>query len=73
MRGITPKSSISIAFSIINQPFWGAPLDGNTVEAPSSETQSPTTKLALWAAWYCTSTATFNSLALVPGAFSGEM
>ena len=34
-------------------------------EWPSSETQSPTTKLALWAAWYCTSTGTFNSLALL--------
>ena len=26
----TPKSSILIAFSIINQPFWGTPISGNT-------------------------------------------
>ena len=26
----TPKSSILIGFSIINHPFWGTPLFGNT-------------------------------------------
>ena len=26
----TPKSSISIRFSIINHPFWGTPIFGNT-------------------------------------------
>ena len=26
----TPKSSILIAFSLINQPFWGPPIFGNT-------------------------------------------
>ena len=26
----TPKSSILTGFSIINQPFWGAPIFGNT-------------------------------------------
>ena len=28
----TPKSSILVAFSIINHPFWGSPLDGNPYE-----------------------------------------
>jgi len=26
----TPKSSISIGFSLINHPFWGTPIFGNT-------------------------------------------
>ena len=26
----TPKSSIFIGFSIINHPFWGTPIFGNT-------------------------------------------
>ena len=26
----TPKSSILIRFSIINHPFWGSPIFGNT-------------------------------------------
>ena len=26
----TPKSSILIGFSIINRPFWGIPIFGNT-------------------------------------------
>ena len=26
----TPKSSILIGFSIMNQPFWGTPIFGNT-------------------------------------------
>ena len=26
----TPKSSILIGFSIINRPFWGTPIFGNT-------------------------------------------
>ena len=26
----TPKSSILIGFSIINNPFWGTPIFGNT-------------------------------------------
>ena len=29
-NGGTPKSSILIGFSIINQPFWGTPIFGNT-------------------------------------------
>ena len=29
-NGGTPKSSILIGFSIINHPFWGTPLFGNT-------------------------------------------
>ena len=26
----TPKSSILLGFSIINHPFWGTPIFGNT-------------------------------------------
>ena len=26
----TPKSSILIGFSLINHPFWGTPIFGNT-------------------------------------------
>ena len=26
----TPKSSILIGFSIMNHPFWGSPIFGNT-------------------------------------------
>ena len=29
-RGFPPKSSILIGFSIINHPFWGTPILGNT-------------------------------------------
>ena len=29
-NGGTPKSSILIGFSIINHPFWGIPIFGNT-------------------------------------------
>ena len=29
-NGGTPKSSILIGFSIINHPFWGTPIFGNT-------------------------------------------
>ena len=29
-RGKNPKSSILIGFSIINHPFWGTPIFGNT-------------------------------------------
>ena len=29
-RGGPPKSSILIGFSIINHPFWGTPIFGNT-------------------------------------------
>ena len=29
-RGGLPKSSILIGFSIINHPFWGTPILGNT-------------------------------------------
>ena len=33
----TPKSSISIGFSIINHPFWGTPIFGNThIHLPKS-------------------------------------
>ena len=30
VNGGTPKSSILIGFSIINHPFWGTPIFGNT-------------------------------------------
>ena len=30
----TPKSSILIGFSIINHPFWGTPIFGNTQKNP---------------------------------------
>ena len=29
INGGTPKSSISMAFSIIKHPFWGNPISGN--------------------------------------------
>ena len=32
--GFPPKSSILIGFSIINHPFWGTPILGNTHIAP---------------------------------------
>ena len=35
----TPKSSILIGFSIINHPFWGTPIFGNTHEASSCFTR----------------------------------
>ena len=31
----TPKSSILIRFSIINHPFWGTPIFGNTHIQPT--------------------------------------
>ena len=34
----TPKSSIVIGFSIINHPFWGTPIFGNTHMDPKGET-----------------------------------
>ena len=33
-NGGTPKSSILIGFSIINHPFWGTPIFGNTQIVP---------------------------------------
>ena len=30
MVGFPPKSSILIGFSIMNHPFWGTPIFGNT-------------------------------------------
>ena len=30
LNGGTPKSSVLIGFSIINHPFWGTPIFGNT-------------------------------------------
>ena len=30
LNGGTPKSSILIGFSLINHPFWGSPIFGNT-------------------------------------------
>ena len=33
----TPKSSILIGFSIINHPFWGTPIFGNTHIASKKE------------------------------------
>ena len=35
-NNVTPKSSISIGFSIINHPFWGTPIFGNTQMLPIS-------------------------------------
>ena len=36
----TPKSSILIGFSIINHPFWGTPIFGNThIDVESFEKQ----------------------------------
>ena len=32
----TPKSSILIGFSIINHPFWGTPIFGNTQIPPEN-------------------------------------
>ena len=29
-NSVTPKSSILLGFSIINHPFWGTPIFGNT-------------------------------------------
>jgi len=34
--GKTPKSSILIGFSIINHPFWGIAIFGNTQKATAS-------------------------------------
>ena len=34
----TPKSSILIGFSIINHPFWGTPIFGNTHALPRTKT-----------------------------------
>ena len=34
----TSKSSISIGFSIINHPFWGTPIFGNTHICPELKT-----------------------------------
>ena len=36
----TPKSSILIGFSIINHPFWGTPIFGNTHMASSFKKSS---------------------------------
>ena len=30
----TPKSSILVGFSLINHPFWGTPIFGNTMKHP---------------------------------------
>ena len=39
-RGGPPKSSILIEFSLINHPFWGTPILGNTnMEAIYTPTQ----------------------------------
>ena len=35
LNGGTPKSSILIGFSIINHPFWGTPIFGNTHMFPN--------------------------------------
>ena len=39
-RGI-PKSSILIGFSLINHPFWGTPIFGNTHTDYISNTRNP--------------------------------
>ena len=36
-RGGPPKSSILIGFSIINHPFWGTPIFGNTIFSQSKK------------------------------------
>ena len=36
----TPKSSILIEFSIINHPFWGTPIFGNTRICNKNEASS---------------------------------
>ena len=54
----TPKSSILIGFSIINPPFWGTPIFGNTLMA-SFEPLCPPKRLKKkniqgpgdWATW----------------------
>ena len=38
----TPKSSILIGFSIINHPFWGTPIFGNTHRFQMSGEKLPT-------------------------------
>ena len=41
---VPPKSSILIGFSIINHPFWGTPIFGNThitIRKPSSQKKTP--------------------------------
>ena len=41
--GFPPKSSILIGFSIINHPFWGTPIVGNThLDLSSRELTYPT-------------------------------
>ncbi len=57
-RGGPPKSSIFIGFSIINHPFWGTPIFGNTHMAMGMRTillawscdmvQSTANKLQEW-------------------------
>ena len=43
----TPKSSILIGFSIINHPFWGTPIFGNThMVNCTCNTSHPSTRLA---------------------------
>ena len=37
VNGGTPKSSILMGFSIINHPFWGIPIFGNTHIVAGSE------------------------------------
>ena len=45
----TPKSSILIGFSIINHPFWGTPIFGNThMNSISGETEEG----MAWLVWY---------------------
>ena len=41
VNGGTPKSSILIGFSIINHPFWGTPIFGNTHMNKNIEQQNP--------------------------------
>ena len=45
--GFSPKSSISIGFSIINHPFWGTTIFGNTYICQAHYTTIPTTSCNL--------------------------
>ena len=46
--GFPPKSSILIGFSIINHPFWGTTISGNTHQDYAGEFCFTLTKLSNW-------------------------
>ena len=43
-----PKSSILVRFSIINHPFWGTPVFGNTHVFGVSASRSATLSYVFW-------------------------